>query len=150
MRDEGGRMMDDMEDEGGRMKDDGRPTRLTAHGSRITFQAFAAALVVSAALLLGGCDYLPFGYTAVKEITAAPANFEGKEVKVSGKVKGSLQLLGMKAFTLQDDTGEITVSTAGDLPAVGSDVAVKGAVRSAAIIGGASIGLRIEETRRLR
>ncbi len=114
------------------------------------YRPLAAALAVASALVLGGCDYLPFGYTSVKEITAAPASFEGKEVKVKGKVKGSLKLLGMKAFTLQDDTGEIAVSTAGELPAAGSDVAVKGNVRSAAIVGGSAMGLRVEETKRLR
>lgn len=115
-----------------------------------TLRAFAFALAVVPALALGGCDYLPFGYTAVKEITAAPGSFEGKEVKVRGKVKGSLKLLAIQAFTVQDDTGEIVVTTAGDLPVVGSDVAVKGTVKSAAIVGGAALGLRVEETKRLR
>ena len=119
-------------------------------GSSVTFRRVAAALTVAAALALGGCDYLPFGYTSANEIIAAPAGFEGKEVKVKGKVKGSLKLLGMKAFTLQDDTGEIAVTTGGELPAAGSDVAVRGTVRSTAIIGGASVGLRVEESKRLR
>jgi len=56
----------------------------------------------------------------------------------------------MKAFTLQDDTGDLAVFSAGELPAVGSDFAVKGTVKSAAIIGGSSMGLRAEETERLR
>jgi hypothetical protein len=107
-------------------------------------------MALAAALPLAGCDYLPFGYTEIREINAAPANFEGKEVKVQGTVASAVKLLGMKAFTLQDGTGEISVTTAGELPPVKSEVALKGTVRSAAIIGGESMGTRIEETKRLR
>jgi hypothetical protein len=121
-----------------------------AYRSPLTIRSFAGALAVSAALLLGGCDYLPFGYTTAKEIVAAPGNFEGKEVKVKGKVEGTLSLLGMKGFTLRDETGEISVATTGELPKAGSDVAVKGTVRSTAIVGGTAVGLRIEETKRIR
>ncbi len=101
-------------------------------------------------LLLAGCDYLPFGQTTVLEITTAPASFEGKEVKVAGRATSVVQLLGMKAFILRDDTGDITVLTRGELPAANAEVMLKGTVHSAAIIGGQSIGLRIDETRRIR
>ena len=104
---------------------------------------------VAFALALAGCDYLPFGYTPVKDIAAAPANFEGKEVKLKGKVASIIKLMGLQAYTLQDDTGEITVTTQGQLPAAGDAVALRGVVKSAVIIGGQSLGLRIEETRRL-
>lgn len=103
-----------------------------------------------AALALAGCDYLPFGYTPVKEVTAAPAQFEGKEVKLKGKVRGILKLGGLKAYTLQDETGRVTVTTDGQLPAENAEVALKGTVKSAVIVGGAALGLRVEETKRLR
>ena len=105
--------------------------------------------VVLAALALAGCDYLPFGYTPIEEITAAPASFEGKEVKVKGTAGDLLQLGGLKAFNLKDGTGEIIVLAAGTLPAAKSQVALKGTVKSAVIIGGVSVGLRIEEIKRL-
>jgi hypothetical protein len=103
-------------------------------------------------LALSGCDYLPFGYTPIKEITAAPANFEGKEVKLKGRVKGvtKLPILELKSYTLEDDTGQIEVIASGELPAADVNVALKGTVKSAVIIGGKSIGLRVEETERLR
>lgn len=107
-------------------------------------------IALLAAVLLAGCDYLPFGYTPVKEILAAPANFEGKEVKLKGRVADVTKLFGLKAYTLQDDTERITVVTEGDLPAANESVALKGTVNSAAIIGGQSLGLRVEETKRLR
>jgi hypothetical protein len=108
-----------------------------------------ALAMIAFALTLAGCDYLPFGYTPVKEIAAAPANFEGKEVKLKGKVASIIKLMGLQAYTLQDDTGEITVTTQGQLPATGDAVALRGVVKSAVIIGGQSLGLRVEETKRL-
>ena len=113
-----------------------------------TIHAVAAALALTAAL--GGCDYLPFGYTKVNEIVAAPGPFEGKEVRIKGKAGDTLQLFGLRMFTLADETGQIQVATSGSLPAAGSEVAVKGVVRSAVIVGGKSIGLHMEETQRIR
>ena len=109
----------------------------------------AALLTV---LALAGCDYSPFGYTPIKDITAAPANFEGKEVKLKGKVRDVIKLpiLDLKSYTLHDEGGEITVTTHGALPAANAEVALKGTVKSAVIIGGRSLGLRVEETQRLR
>jgi hypothetical protein len=112
--------------------------------------ALAAAAALAALLLLSACDYLPFGYTPIKEIVSAPGPFEGKEIRIKGKVRDPIQLLGLRTFVLGDDTGEITVTTEGALPAAGSEAAVKGIVKSAVIVSGKSIGLRVEETARLR
>ena len=103
-----------------------------------------------AAIELAGCDYLPFGYTSIKEIMTAPGQFEGKEVRLKGRASGTLNLLGFKAYVLRDDTGEIPVVTAAGLPAENSEVAIKGVVKSAVIVGGSSLGLRVEESKRLR
>ncbi len=116
----------------------------------MTTRLFTVVLALAAGLVLAGCDYLPFGYTPVKDILAAPANFEGKEVKLKGRVKDVVKLLGLKAFTLQDETGQITVVTGGNLPAANDTVVLKGTVKSAVIVGGQSMGLRVEETERLR
>jgi hypothetical protein len=118
--------------------------------SRLTNHPFVTGLALAAALALSGCDYLPFGYTAAKDIIASPGPFDGREVKIKGKARDSVQLLGLRMFTVVDDTGEIMVSTAGSVPAVGADVAVKGIVKSAVIVSGKSIGLHVEETQRLR
>jgi RecJ-like exonuclease len=118
------------------------------HSSTITRHPFAAALALMAVLAFAGCDY--FGFTPIKDIAATPAQFEGKEVKIRGKVVNPVQLLGLRTFTLRDETGEITVSTGGALPAEGAEAAVKGTVKSAVIVGGKSLGTRVEETQRLR
>ena len=108
------------------------------------------AFLVLTAIAVAGCDYLPFGFTPIREITAAPGQFEGKEVKLKGQASGTLKFLGLKAYTLRDETGEIAVVTPGELPAEKSQVAIKGVVKSAVIVGGSSLGLRVEESQRLR
>ena len=122
----------------------------TIHHPPSTSHASAAVAVLVAALALAGCDQLPFGYTTAKEIIAAPGPFDGTEVKVKGKAGDPVQFFGLRMFTVVDETGQIQVSTAGALPAAGAEVAVKGIVRSAVIVGGKSIGLHVEETQRLR
>ena len=115
---------------------------------------YYAGLVVAilAAVVLAGCDYLPFGYTPIRDIVAAPANFEGKEVKLKGKVKDitRVPIVDLKSFALADDTAEIAVTTQGSLPAVNDTVTLKGTVTSVAIIGGQALGLHVNEIKRLR
>lgn len=104
-----------------------------------------------AALTLAGCDYLPFGYTRIGDIVAAPANFEGKEVKLKGRARdiAKVPFLNVKTYTLKDDTGEIAVAAEGNLPAANDSITLIGTVKSAVIVGGQSLGLRVEEIRRL-
>lgn len=113
-------------------------------------RAWSVALALACATALAGCDYLPFGYTPVREIIEAPGRFEGEEVKLKGRAESATSLMGLRAFLLRDDTGEIVVVTKGELPAEGESVALKGTVRSTMIIGGSPVGLRVEETKRLR
>jgi hypothetical protein len=114
-------------------------------------RAGAVALTLTLVWPLAACDYLPFGYTPIKEIVAAPGSFESREVRIKGRVTDSIKLpiIG-QTFTVRDDTGEMMVITNGTLPPANSEVAVKGIVKSAVIVGGQSIGLRVEETKRLR
>lgn len=120
------------------------------HPSPVTHhRAAASALVLAAALALAGCDY--FGFTPIKEILEKPAQFEGQEVKVKGRVTKVAKILALSGYNLRDATGEITViNYDGKLPAENADVAIKGKVKSAVIMGGNAIGLRVEETQRLR
>ncbi|MBM3356870.1 MAG: hypothetical protein FJY54_03985 [Betaproteobacteria bacterium] len=115
-------------------------------------RGYALVLVMAGALVAGGCDYSPFGYTPIGEIVAAPARFEGAEVKLKGRVTDVVKLpvIEFRAYTIRDDTGSITVVTRSELPASGAQVALRGTVKSAVIIGGESLGLRVEESQRLR
>jgi hypothetical protein len=102
-------------------------------------------------LFLAGCQYLPYGYTKLGEITAAPAQFEGKEVKVKGTVAQvtKIPLIELKTYRLRDDTGEVVVRTEGALPAEGETVAIRAVASNAAIIAGESLGLSLKEVERL-
>ncbi len=103
------------------------------------------------ALLLAGCDTMPFGYTPIAEIAAAPTRFEGKEAKIKGRVVNTTQipLLEVNLFLLEGDGAEIAVVTSAKLPALNEEIRVRGVVQSGAIIGGRSIALRVTETERL-
>jgi hypothetical protein len=115
----------------------------------MTTERVVAALCLCAAL--AGCDYLPFGYTPAKEIAANPAAFEGREVKLKGTVVDVMKLpvLG-QGYLLEQDGAQVFVATQGELPAMKAEVALKGTVRSAAIIGGKALGTRVDESKRLR
>jgi hypothetical protein len=106
--------------------------------------------ILAGLLLLSGCDYLPFGQTQVKEIVAAPGQFEGKEVRIRGKVKdiAKIPFIGISMYVVDDGSGEVTVIAQDKLPTVNDTVNVRGVVESAAIVGGQSIGLRIKEMKR--
>ena len=107
-------------------------------------------VVLVGLLALSGCDYLPFGFNSVKEIVSSPGQFEGKEVRVKGKVKDvvKIPLVDLKLYMLDDGSGEVMVVAKDSLPAENETVTLKGVVESMAIMGGESIGLRIKETKR--
>ena len=128
--------------EGGRWKAEEIRSPVTGHRSRLV------AAAAFAAIALAGCDY--FGFTPVKDIVATPGQFDGKEVKIKGKAADPVQVLTLKTFSVKQDGAEITVSTDGALPAAGADVAVKGVVKSAVIVGGKSLGLHVKEAQRLK
>ncbi len=108
-------------------------------------------ILVGILLELGGCDYLPLGYTRVAVIIAAPATFEGREVKVKGVVVDvtKIPLVDIKQFVLRDGNATISITANGALPALHSTVALKGRVESTAIFDGRSIGLHIDEIKQL-
>lgn len=112
-------------------------------------QIAALLLVALPLFVVAGCDQLSPA-TPIKEVLAAPAGFEGREIRLKGRVKEitKIPLIDLKAYTLADETGEIAVITEGALPAQGADVRLTGRVESAAIIGGQSLGLRVKEIQR--
>lgn len=107
-------------------------------------------LILLTGFLLSGCDYLPV-YTPIKNIVDAPANYEGKEIKIRGVVKNitKIPIVDFRMFILEDDTGQINIITKEALPAVNDTVAVKGKIETTALIAGQSIGLRVVEIKRL-
>jgi hypothetical protein len=59
-----------------------------------------------------------------------------------------LPLVELKTYVLADSSGEITVTTRAAPPAKGDRLIVRGAVSSAAIVGGHSFGLHLSERER--
>jgi hypothetical protein len=108
-------------------------------------------IIIGILFLIAGCDYMPFGYTPIGEINRSPGRFEGKEIRVRGTVTNlnKLPFLEIKIYTLRDETGEITVFTESTLPAMGETIGVKVAVKTTAIVGEQSYGLRLEEIKKL-
>jgi len=100
--------------------------------------------------VMAGCDYAPWGYTDIGEITKAPAGFEGRQIKIKGTVTDTLKvpLTNVKVYKLKDGTGEISIFASSDLPAQNGTVAVKGKVANAVAIGGVAMGTYFTEEKR--
>jgi hypothetical protein len=120
-------------------------------GCNLRFRLALSSMCLMAAGCLSGCDYLPFGYTKIGDIVANAAQFEGREVKIRGKVTDSskIPLLDIKSYSLQDNTGTILVITQDSLPPMGQEIAIRGTAQSVLIVSGQSFGLTLKETARL-
>jgi len=120
-------------------------------GRKVGIRVTLTAVCLIAVSGLPGCDYLPFGYTKIGEIVAKASQFEGREVKIHGKVvdANKIPLLNIKSYSLQDDTGTIIVITSGTLPAIGQEIGIRGIAENMLIVGGQSFGLTLKETTRL-
>lgn len=82
----------------------------------------------------------------IAEIIKDPRAYDGKVPAIAGEVKDRMSLLGIKYFTLKDETGEIKVVTKRVLPSVGSRVRVRGRVEEAFAIGDLQMVVFIEES----
>lgn len=115
-------------------------------------KGFFAALSLVGLLVAGGCASLPLGFTDIREIKAAPASFDGKEVKLKGRIKvlAKLPLIEAALYALDDGTGEIMIIPADkSLAAEQGAVAISGVVDSVAVVGGTSLGLHIKDAKKL-
>ena len=106
---------------------------------------------VLALAAVAGCDYLPFGYTNIGDVVAKAPQFEGREVKIRGRVANSnkIPLLNIKSYSVKDDTGEVTVITSDSLPAEGEKIAIRAVAQNMLVVGGQSFGLTLKEVARL-
>ncbi len=120
----------------------------SAKRQRFSMVFVLLGLVVS--LVLTGCERLEFGYTKIGDLLKNPSQYDGKEVKIKGKVTDVMKLpfLETKLYMVKDDTGEILVITSATTPGMGTEVRVKGVLDTMAIIGDKSIGLHLKESQR--
>lgn len=109
-------------------------------------------LPTAAAVFFANCGLMPFGTRPIGEVRQAAPSLEGRSVRVKGKVVDSNQLpfVGTRFYKIQDDTGELWVTTKDPLPALGETLVVSGELHNAAVLGGTSIGIQIQERSRLK
>ncbi len=108
-------------------------------------------LSFSLLLVSAGCQYLPFGFTSVKDILNNPSAYDGRQVKVRGTVSGitKIPLVNLKLYFLSDDGSKIAVVTSGTTPSANSKVIVVGRAENVAILNNESVGLHIRELKRI-
>jgi hypothetical protein len=84
-----------------------------------------AALAVC--LTLAGCA----STTPIRRLLDEPQRYEGRTVRVEGRVTRSAGLLGVGAYEIDDGTGRIVVIAQGrGVPAQGANTRAKGTFRS--------------------
>ena len=110
-----------------------------------------ALVIIGLLLFLSACDDLPLGFTEIGDLLVDGAAFEGREVKIRGRVTDvtKIPLLDISGYTLEDDTGAIVVMFPKTLPTMGERIAIRGRVESLLILAGQGYGLTIREIVRL-
>lgn len=113
-------------------------------------RVFRAARVLTLAgvlVVLTGCA----GVTPIRDLLNDPSEYDGKTVRIEGKVRGAAGGLGVGAYEVEDDTGRLTVVTDDrDPPRTGSDVGVKGKFQALLSLGIKSLAVLREESRDLK
>ncbi len=108
--------------------------------SRVRVRSLGGAAL--GCLLLVACGRLfP---TKIGEILNHPRQFDGKVVTVKGEVTGSVNVLLLRTYTVQDQTGEMIVVTDRAVPRRGEQLRVRGRVREAFVVGDRALTVLIE------
>jgi len=100
-------------------------------------------------LSASACEWWPFGYTSIADVVQSPGDYEGKTVKVRGRVSETAEpAASSRYYVLRQGDAELTVFTGEPVPPVGAEVSVIGTAESATIVGGVGLGLHLREQRR--
>jgi len=103
---------------------------------------------LSLAMLVTGCAGV-LGGSHIADVQRNAGRYADRTVTIDGTVTNSwgVPLLPYKFYKVDDGTGEMTVLSRGgyNIPVKGSHVKVKGVVRDVAVLGGAPLGLHLEE-----
>jgi len=88
--------------------------------------------------------------TTIHQINAYPANFDGKTVQLQGMTKKPTRIpvIDLKAYVLEDNTGEIIILTNDSLPKMGQLITVRVHIENLAIINGEALGTTVVELHR--
>ncbi|MCH9638618.1 MAG: hypothetical protein K0U40_03890 [Betaproteobacteria bacterium] len=88
--------------------------------------------------------------TPINDVKTLTINFDGKEVLLKGITKEPtrIPIMSLKAYVLEDESGEVTILTNDDLPLMNKEITIRGRVESLAIIKGEALGLTVVELER--
>lgn len=102
-------------------------------------------VLATAALFFASCKGTT---TPIKTLLDDPARFDGTTVRIAGEVQGSVGVLGLGAYQVNDGTGTLTIVTeGGGAPRQGAKVGVEGTFRSAYTVGNQSVAVLVEQRR---
>jgi hypothetical protein len=98
--------------------------------------AVTVALILAAAMLATACGSLfP---TKISDLKADPGKYEGKVVTIKGTVTASANVLFVKGFWVEDESGKILVVPKAGVPKEGEQITVRGKVEQVLAIGSSS------------
>jgi hypothetical protein len=107
-------------------------------------RASSYASVLATLVLLAGCASV----TPIGELLQNSSKYNGKTVKVKGRVGESAGVLGRGAYQVTDKTGTITViSEVAAPPPKGDTTGVKGVFQSLFTLGSKSLAVLQEQSR---
>lgn len=102
------------------------------------------AVALGIGLAAVGCR----GTVPIGDILDDPGRYDGKSVRVEGRVTGSAGALGRGAYRVNDGTGTLNVvSESGGAPREGAEVGVEGTFRSVFTLGNLTEAVLVEEKR---
>jgi len=93
------------------------------------------AVVIAAALYISRGHVGPLGAVQIQDILDNTHKFDGETVRIKGTVTDSMGVFGRGFYRVDDGTGGIWVATSHGVPAKDKDVAVRGKVSTALVIG---------------
>ncbi len=93
------------------------------------FQSISIKKNILFLLLIGIISFSVSCTTPISLINKKPEKYDGKKVRVSGKVISSLQLKDIMCFTLKERGEKICIVTKNYLPITGEYIFVKGVVQ---------------------
>ncbi len=103
----------------------------------------ALAALVSLALIAGCKDTV-----TIKTLLDDPSRYDRKSVRIAGTVGGSVGVLGLGTYQIDDGTGTLrVVSKGGGAPRDGARVGVEGEFRSAYTLGAETMAVLVESRR---
>jgi len=113
----------------------------TTRGLRrlVSPSAFVATLA-----LLAGCASV----TPIRQLLDDPGRYDGKSVKIEGRVKESAGAFGLGTYQVQDNTGSLTVvSQSNGAPRTGDRIGVQGIFQALFTLGSKSLAVLREQSR---